>query len=145
MLLFFVYYKSVTWTVFCIVPFLLASWAFTQIWSLRRECVKELEEEKAAVHITDSDLTSEDDEQRPILWTREDAETPRLLMNANTDHVVIQQSPKKMDSQPAHYSIHSLGAHADNKSSGRSVKTLQQQRVDHHNSPYRYPSSLPSN
>ncbi len=93
-ILFFLYYKTVTAIIICIVPVLLSLWALTMAWSLRKELMQQLEDEDR-VPLMDDDRASD---------VEAGHNNHRHLATSNTTQVHV--NPQTQGVVP-HYLIHS--------------------------------------
>lgn len=92
-LLFFVYYKFATYMLFCFIPTVLAVWAFSQVYSVRRELG--IIEEQKALHRSERDIIEESSSD-------EEVEATRPLVLENTQPVVV----KHLSSQGTQHGSH---------------------------------------
>ena len=95
-LLFFLYYKFATWIIVCLIPSLLAIWAFTQVYACRKE------------------LKNIDEIYRPLVESTEEPEIIQLIQDirkplntAGTSRVIIKEPPKNQMHTANH--IHTQG------------------------------------
>lgn len=120
-ILFFLYYKTVTAIVICLIPVLFSLWALSMAWALRRELVKHLD----------------DDERVPLVGDDgvEDIEAPRPKRNFGTSNTTqVYVSPQTRRVVP-NYPIHSRDFTPDLQRSDTETAYTMRYDADTHNHP----------